>query len=75
MTIRKKNSTIYQKMMELSQFLSAGPIFQLGHFPTYRALVFWVEKDFALKLGGHRESWVVIFGRGPASEGQNGGTP
>ena len=34
-----------------------------------------VEKDFALKLGGHRESRVVIFGRGPASEGQNGGTP
>ena len=33
-----------------------------------------VEKDFALKLGGHRKSWVVIFGQGPASEGQNGGT-
>ena len=37
--------------------------------------IFCVEKDFALKLGGHRESWVVIFGQGPASEGQNGGTP
>ena len=37
--------------------------------------IFCVEKDFALKLGGHRESWVVIFGRGLASEGQKGGYP
>ena len=48
----------------------------------YRPLVFckhppffFVKKDFALKLGGHRESWVDIFGRRPALEGQNGGTP
>ena len=37
--------------------------------------IYCVEKDFALKLGGHRESWVVIFGGAPALEGQNGGYP
>ena len=37
--------------------------------------IFYVEKDFALKLGGHRQSCVVIFGRWPALEGQIRGTP
>ena len=48
----------------------------------YRALVFFVnipifcvKKDYVLKLGGHRESWVVIFGQGPASEGEMGVPP
>ena len=62
---------LFQLALELSSDVEARR--RSDYCP--RGAIFCVEKDFALKLGGHKESWVVILGWGPASEGKNGRPP